>query len=380
MEQPLNLMEIAFQPPDYGQDAPDQEDIAPSGRVPTACAAWPRGKGGPGPPAVRWPRNLPVIVDAHGRRFRNLRISLTAACNYACAYCVPNGKRLQAAVRELSAQEMGQAVALLIEAGGIEKLRITGGEPLLSPKFDALLPTVMALPLQDVSLTTNGQLLPRKAARIIDAGVRRINVSLDTLDANGFRAIARSGDLATVLQGIERMLQASIRVKVNMVPMRTRNANQILPMLDYCFERGIELRFIELMKMGHLRAGNQYLQDFYGMDEILEAIGQRYEFTRTDAPWDSTAARFEVPGQGVFGIIANESEPFCSTCTRLRLSSDGWLYGCLSNARRHDLRPVLELPRPQALARLRQLLTRALGDKQSVSFRGEVTVMKFIGG
>ena len=321
-----------------------------------------------------------MIVDAHGRRFRNLRISLTAACNYACTYCVPDGKRLQAAVRELSAAEMSQAVELLIEAGGIEKLRITGGEPLLSPKFDALLPLVMTLPLQDVSLTTNGQLLPRKAGLIIDAGVRRINVSLDTLDANGFRAIARSGDLTTVLQGIERMLKADIRVKVNMVPMRTKNANQILPMLDYCFERGIELRFIELMKMGHLRAGNQYLQDFYGMDEILEAIGQRHEFTRTDAPFDSTAARFEVPGRGVFGIIANESEPFCSTCTRLRLSSDGYLYGCLSNARRHDLRPVLELPRPQALARLRQLLTRALGDKQSVSFRGEVTVMKFIGG
>ena len=321
-----------------------------------------------------------MIVDAHGRRFRNLRSSLTAACNYACTYCVPDGKRLQAAVRELSAAEMSQAVELLIEAGGIEKLRITGGEPLLSPKFDALLPLVMTLPLQDVSLTTNGQLLPRKAGLIIDAGVRRINVSLDTLDANGFRAIARSGDLTTVLQGIERMLKADIRVKVNMVPMRTKNANQILPMLDYCFERGIELRFIELMKMGHLRAGNQYLQDFYGMDEILEAIGQRHEFTRTDAPFDSTAARFEVPGRGVFGIIANESEPFCSTCTRLRLSSDGYLYGCLSNARRHDLRPVLELPRPQALARLRQLLTRALGDKQSVSFRGEVTVMKFIGG
>ena len=321
-----------------------------------------------------------MIVDAHGRRFRNLRISLTAACNYACTYCVPDGKRLQAAVRELSAAEMSQAVELLMEAAGIEKLRITGGEPLLSPKFDALLPLVMTLPLQDVSLTTNGQLLPRKAGLIINAGVRRINVSLDTLDANGFRAIARSGDLTTVLQGIERMLKADIRVKVNMVPMRTKNANQILPMLDYCFERGIELRFIELMKMGHLRAGNQYLQDFYGMDEILEAIGQRHEFTRTDAPFDSTAARFEVPGRGVFGIIANESEPFCSTCTRLRLSSDGYLYGCLSNARRHDLRPVLELPRPQALARLRQLLTRALGDKQSVSFRGEVTVMKFIGG
>ena len=321
-----------------------------------------------------------MIVDAQGRRFRNLRISLTAACNYACTYCVPNGKRLQAAVRELSAEEMRDAVALLVEVAGIEKLRITGGEPLLSPKFDALLPAVMELPLRDVSLTTNGQLLPRKADLITSAGMRRINISLDTLDPDAFHAIARGGDLDKVLTGIDLMLAAGLKVKINMVPLRTRNADQILPMLDYCFERGMELRFIELMKMGHLRGGHQFVRDFLGMEEILDTISQRYAYARTDAPWDSTAVRFEVPGQGVFGIIANESEPFCHTCTRLRLSSNGWLYGCLSNARRHDLRPVLDLPHQQAVARLQQLLPRALGDKQDLGFRGEVTVMKFIGG
>ena len=321
-----------------------------------------------------------MIVDAQGRRFRNLRISLTAACNYACTYCVPDGKRLQAAQQELDADELLYATRLLMAATGIDKVRITGGEPLLSPKFDALLPGIMQLPLDDVSLTTNGQLLTRKAATILNAGIRRINVSLDTLDAAGFRRIARSGDLATVLLGIEQMLAAGVRVKINMVPMRTRNADQILPMLEYCFERDIELRFIELMNMGHLRSGNQYTRDFYGMDEILEAIGKQYEFARTDAPFDSTAVRYEVPGQGIFGIIANESEPFCSSCTRLRLSSNGRLYGCLSNASSHSLRDVLALPMQQALPRIRHLLGLALADKQSVNFRGEVTVMKFIGG
>ncbi|MCZ6658815.1 MAG: radical SAM protein [Gammaproteobacteria bacterium] len=321
-----------------------------------------------------------MIVDAHGRRFRNLRISLTAACNYACTYCVPDGKRLQAAQAELSADEMGYAVRLLIEAAGIEKVRITGGEPLLSPKFDTLLPVIMQLPLDDVSITTNGQLVPRKSALIINAGVRRINVSLDTLDADRFRLIARSGDLATVLLGIEQLLAAGIKVKINMVPMRTENVDQILPMLDYCFERGIELRFIELMNMGHLKVSNQYAQDFFGMDEILERIGERHEFTRTDAPYDSTAVRYEVPDQGFFGIIANESEPFCSSCTRLRLSSNGRLYGCLSSATSYDMREVLTLPKHQALARLQRLLVLSLAEKQSVSFKGEVTVMKFIGG
>jgi cyclic pyranopterin phosphate synthase len=321
-----------------------------------------------------------MVVDRFGRRFRNLRVSLTAACNYACTYCVPDGKRLQPAAHELSADELVNAVRLLIDAAGIERVRITGGEPLLSPKFDALLPAVMGLPLDDVSVTTNGQLITRKAAVILDAGLRRINVSLDTLDPDRFRQIARGGDLATVLAGIALLRDAGLSIKVNMVPMRTQNADQILPMLDYCLEHGFELRFIELMSMGHLRSGNAFARDFFGMTEILDLISKRYEFVRTDAPFDSTAVRFEIPGSGTFGIIANETEPFCSACTRLRLSSNGFLYGCLSNAASHDMKRVLALPEHHALAQLQSILVRALGDKQDLSFKGEVTVMKFIGG
>jgi GTP 3',8-cyclase len=321
-----------------------------------------------------------LIVDHLGRQFRNLRLSLTAACNYACTYCVPDGKRLLAANAELEADEMVKAVGLLIDTAGIDKLRITGGEPLLSPKFDAVLPAVMQMGLADVSLTTNGQLLPRKAPLIIEAGLQRINISLDTLDDKAFRDIARSGDLATVLKGVDLMLEAGIKVKLNMVPMRGKNDHQIMPMLDFALARGIELRFIELMNMGHLQGNALFQRQFYGMDEILELIAQQYEFTRAQAPLDSTAARFEIPDRGLFGIIANESEPFCRTCSRLRLSSNGKLYGCLSNARSYDLRDILNLPEPQAIAQLQSILGNALADKQLASFRGEVTVMKFIGG
>ena len=321
-----------------------------------------------------------MIVDAQGRRFRNLRVSLTAACNYACTYCVPNGKRLQAAVAELGASDLLRIVRLLIEAAGIDKLRITGGEPLLSPKFDEFLAAAMQLPLADVSVTTNGQLLPRKAALIEAAGLKRINVSLDTLNALRFRALARGGDLATVLDGIERMLDAKVRVKVNMVPMKSANVDQILPMLDYCLARDIELRFIELMNMGHLQHSALYQRDFFGMEDILALIGTRYEFARTDAAYDSTSVRYEIPGRGCFGIIANESAPFCASCTRLRLSSNGYLYGCLSNNRRHAVADVLELPDDQARTVLQDRLLGALADKQPVQFQGGATVMKFIGG
>ena len=268
-----------------------------------------------------------MIVDRQGRRFRNLRISLTAACNYACTYCVPDGKRLVAAQDELSADAMVRGVAYLIEAAGIERLRITGGEPLVSPKLEALLQGVSRLGLDDISLTTNGQLLARKLPLLLDTGIRRLNVSLDTLDPEAFRRIARGGDLATVLDGLEQARAAGLKIKLNMVPLRGQNLDQVLPLLDYCLERGFELRFIELMRMGHLaRDGNGFLQQFVGMPELLALIGKHHEYAQADAPVDATALRYKIPGQGYFGVIANESVPFCRTCSRLRLSSTGWLH------------------------------------------------------
>lgn len=320
-----------------------------------------------------------MIVDKLGRRFRNLRVSLTAACNYACNYCVPNGKRLLKASNELSAEQLVTAVRSLIAAAGIDKVRITGGEPLLTGKFDRFLPEVMKLPLADVSITTNGQLLERKAETIVSSGIRRINVSLDTLNPLRFRQIARGGDLETVLRGIECMLDAGIGVKVNMVPLRNQNASDVIPLLDYCLERGIELRYIELMRMGHLATGPAFHADFMSRDMLLDMIREHYEFERTDAPFDSTAVRYRIPGKGAFGIIANESEPFCSSCTRLRLSSDGYLYGCISNNHRHYIGDLLDKPGHILLPRLQEMLVWALADKQE-AFKGEVTVMKLIGG
>lgn len=322
-----------------------------------------------------------MIVDRQGRRFRNLRISLTAACNYACTYCVPDGKRLVAAQDELSAEALIRGVAYLIEAAGIERLRITGGEPLVSPKLEPFMRAVGTLGLSDISLTTNGQLLTRKLPLLLEAGIRRLNVSLDTLDAEAFRHIARGGDLATVLDGLEQAHAAGLKIKLNMVPLRGKNLDQVLPLLDYCLERGFELRFIELMRMGHLaRDPNAFNQQFVGMGELLELIGERYVYQQAEAPLDATALRYEIPEGGFFGVIANESVPFCRTCSRLRLSSTGWLHGCLSSSNRHYIGDLLDKPRHQALPALQRLLVRALADKQDLAFSGGVTVMKIIGG
>jgi cyclic pyranopterin phosphate synthase len=322
-----------------------------------------------------------MIVDRQGRRFRNLRISLTSACNYACTYCVPDGKRLVAAQNELSAEAMARGVGYLIEAAGIERLRITGGEPLISPRLERFMGEVGRMGLSDISLTTNGQLLSRKLPILLEAGISRINVSLDTLDPAAFRAIARGGDLQTVLDGMEQARAAGIRIKVNMVPLRGQNLDQVMPLLNYCLERGYELRFIELMRMGHLASDqNGFLQQFVSLAQLLSLIGERYEYLQADAPVDATAVRYRIPGKGHFGVIANESVPFCRTCSRLRLSSTGWLHGCLSSSSRHYVGDLFDKPRHQALPALQRLLIKALNDKQAVAFSGGATVMKIIGG
>ena len=320
-----------------------------------------------------------MIVDKLGRRFKNLRVSLTAACNYACTYCVPDGKRLMPAKRELTALELLKLVSYLKDAAGIDKVRVTGGEPLITPKFDEFLMRLGELGFDDVSLTTNAQKLAEKIDVIEAAGIKRLNISLDTLNPLKFKQIARGGDLATVLDGIAAAQARGIKLKINMVPMRTVNRDDVLPLLKFCLERDIELRFIELMRMGHLNQGQGFAQDFLSMQSLLDLIGESFEFERTDAPFDSTAVRFDIPAQGTFGIIANESEPFCSACTRLRLSSDGYLYGCLSSPRHETIRDLLTLPQHLVFPQLQARLLAALNVKQQ-TFQGETTVMKFIGG
>jgi cyclic pyranopterin phosphate synthase len=322
-----------------------------------------------------------MIVDHQGRRFRNLRISLTAACNYACTYCVPDGKRLVAARDELSAQAMARGVEYLIAAAGIERLRITGGEPLVSPKLEPFLRAIQDLGLQDISLTSNGQLLGRKLALLQETGISRLNISLDTLDPTAFPRIARGGDLATVLQGLDEAQAAGFKIKLNMVPLRGQNLDQVLPLLDYCLEHGFELRFIELMRMGHLASDPlRFAREFVGMPELLGLIGQQHAYSQAHAAVGATALRYEIPGRGFFGVIANESVPFCRTCSRLRLSSTGWLHGCLSSSNRHFIGDLLQQPRPEALPALQGLLVKALADKQAIAFSGGATVMKIIGG
>ncbi len=276
---------------------------------------------------------------------------------------------------------MLSAVRLLMNVAGIDALRITGGEPLLSDRLEPFLLGLGALGLRDISLTTNGQLLARKLPLLVRAGVRRLNVSLDTLNPEIFGQIARGGDLNSILLGLEQARKAGIRIKINMVPMQDLNLDQVLPMLQFCLEEGYELRFIELMRMGHLAENlSDFRHRFVGHRELLDLVKKRYKFERVEAPEDSTALRYKVGDLGTFGIIANESAPFCRGCNRLRLSSTGWLYGCLSSNRGHYMGDLLGLPEKKSNSQLEKLLAYALADKQETVFTGSALIMKSVGG
>lgn len=319
-----------------------------------------------------------MIMDSLGRSFSKLRISLTQRCNYSCSYCVPDGSKHKPAPNEMTADEFYEATRLLTETAGIQKLRLTGGEPLLFKDLEYLLKRLNTLGLKDISLTTNGKLLAEKAEMLADNGIQKLNVSIDTARPEKFRELTKSGSLERAMAGINKALDVGIKLKVNMVPMRTHNHEDIISILDMCLNKGIECRYIELMKMGHI--AEVFEKEFVPMEEILTMIGQKYDYVKMISPSDSTSVCYQIPEKGRFGIIANESEPFCSGCSRLRLTSDGFLYGCLSSTQKFLIRDLLEIPDELAEKKLTHVLQDALATKQTFNFSGSKVLMKSVGG
>jgi GTP 3',8-cyclase len=320
------------------------------------------------------------IQDAHGRSFKTLRVSLTNACNFGCVYCV-NGEDLNVvnplrtnAPAPLSYKDLAAIVVALHRLLGFSDVRLTGGEPMLYAELLPFIETLTANGLSNIKMTTNGFLLKQKAAGLHAAGVRDINVSLDAVDANVFAAIAKRDTLPRVLEGIAAAQTCGLGIKLNAVIMRGLNENQILPLLEYAIGGNMELRYLELMRMGHFYSKN-FDTYFYPMSEICRTIETKHVLTPLYRRPSSTAQRWQLENGAVFGIIANESEPFCSDCDRLRLDSFGNIYGCLSDEKReyvgdivHDAEALTE--------RLRQALTH----KQPLKFKGSPLTMISIGG
>ena len=291
---------------------------------------------------------LPLVTDRLGRRMHDLRISVTDRCNFRCTYCMPRevfgpGFRFLPRGELLTFEEITR-LATLFAGEGVQKLRLTGGEPLLRTDLEQLIAMLAAVPgIADLTLTTNGSLLEKKAAALAAGGLKRITVSLDSLDDATF---ARLNDVdfpvAQVLAGIRAASAAGLLpIKVNMVVRRGVNEDSILPMARFFREQGHILRFIEYMDVGH--SNGWKLDEVVPMREILDVIDAEMPLDAVPPLYPGEVAdRFRYrDGSGEVGIIASVTEPFCGACTRARLTAEGQLFTCLFGVRGHDLRALL---------------------------------------
>ena len=288
------------------------------------------------------------VLDTLGRPLHDLRISVTDRCNFRCVYCMPKevfGRDHRFMERrELLTFEEIERVARVFSGHGVSKLRLTGGEPLLRRELERLVAMLAAIPgVDDLTLTTNGALLPQKARSLADAGLTRVTVSLDSLDDEVFRSMNDVDfPVERVLAGIEAAAAAGLApIKVNMVVKRGQNDDSILAMAEHFRGTGHILRFIEYMDVGHTNGWR--LDDVVPAGEIVRAIDAIWPLEPVEAAYaGEVAARWRYSdGAGEIGVIASVTQPFCGTCTRARLSAEGKLYTCLFALRGQDLRALL---------------------------------------
>jgi cyclic pyranopterin phosphate synthase len=291
-------------------------------------------------------------LDRLGRPLHDLRISVTDRCNFRCTYCMPKevyGRDYEFLPRDqvLSFEEIGRAARAFVSLG-VQKLRITGGEPLVRRDLPHLIGDLATIRTPDgheldLTLTTNGAALTTLARPLADAGLRRITVSLDSLDDAVFGAMnGIDFPVARVLDGIDAALAAGLApVKINMVVRRGVNESSVVPMAAWARETGVTLRFIEYMDVGH--SNGWRLDEVVGAEELIAMVTDAWPAEPADPAYrGEVAGRWRyLDGGGEFGIISSVTRPFCRDCTRARLSADGQLYTCLFAVAGRDLRAVL---------------------------------------
>ena len=284
------------------------------------------------------------LIDSFGRHHDNLRISVTDRCNIRCFYCMPEENvKFEAREHVLSFEEI-ERFARIAAGLGVRKLRITGGEPLVRKNLATLIRKLIAIPgIEDLALTTNGVLLAQQAQELYDAGLRRINIHMDTLDRERFKQITRRDDLGRVLEGIEACRRIGYGpIKINAVAVKNLLEPDIVPLARFGRERGIEIRYIEFMP---LDAQGLWLRDkVLSADEMLamlaREIGPLEEIPDQDPRAPATEYRF-ADGVGRVGFIASVTRPFCLNCNRLRLTADGHVRYCLFAIEETDVRGLI---------------------------------------
>jgi cyclic pyranopterin phosphate synthase len=267
-----------------------------------------------------------MLIDGHGRKVDYLRVSVTERCNFRCQYCMPE-KPFSWVPREnlLSYEDLFKFVKVSIDEG-IRKVRITGGEPLLREGLENFVKMIADYKSDiDLALTTNAYLLPKAAQKLADAGLKRINVSLDSLNDEVAAKIAQKDVLKTVLKGIQAASDAGLKVKVNCVPMKGINDGELVEIMDFCKEKGYPIRYIEYMENQHAKDTAMGLNS----EEIQAIIRKKYNFKMIEREGSSPSQNYQLEDGYVFGIIVPHKDDFCATCNRIRLTASGVLIPCL---------------------------------------------------
>ncbi len=267
-----------------------------------------------------------MLIDGHGRKVNYLRVSVTERCNFRCQYCMPE-KPFSWVPKEnlLSFEDLFLFIKVAIDEG-VDKIRITGGEPLLRKGLASFIKMINDYKGGlDLALTTNGYLLEETAQDLKDAGLKRLNVSLDSLKDDVAAKVAQKDVLKKVQRGIEKALEVGLGVKINNVPLKGINANEVLDVLEYAKQRGMQIRFIEYMENSHAKDKLQGLKS----EEIKEIVGKKYKFKQIQREGTSPAQMYEFEDGYRFGIIDPHKHDFCEDCNRIRLTAEGMLIPCL---------------------------------------------------
>lgn len=267
-----------------------------------------------------------MLQDQHGRTIRKLRLSLTDKCNLRCHYCMPLDQEFMPEDKYLSPQEYEELMGELVSLG-VEEVRLTGGEPLMRKSFSEIIHRLSKLNLKKLSLTSNGIFLDKYFTELKAARIFHLNISLDSLDPVNFKRITFGDHCVRVKENILKARASGFIVKVNMVVMKGVNDHEILDFVDFSAHHGIEVRFLELMRIGH--ACGPQDQQFLSAKEMIRLIETKHQLKIVTMPSDSTSFNFVTENSAQIGFIASESQAFCGACSRWRLSADGILRACL---------------------------------------------------
>ncbi|TVU70677.1 GTP 3',8-cyclase MoaA [Cobetia crustatorum] len=323
---------------------------------------------------------METLVDDFGRRIRYVRLSVTDRCDFRCVYCMSEEMTFLPRDEVLSLEEIALLARAFVELG-VEKIRLTGGEPLVRRDIGTLVEEIGALEgLKDFSMTTNGSGLVKHAARLKAAGMSRLNISLDSLDPERFKALTRTGELAKVIAGIRAARDEGFRIKLNAVVLKGRNDHEVVELVEFARQEGLDISFIEEMPLGEVSDHGRE-ETFCSSDDVQARIEERYPLIPTLEDSLGPARYFRMAdSESRVGFISPHSHNFCSTCNRVRVTVEGRLLLCLGNEHSLDLREIMRRY-PDDIEPLKAAIIDAMHlkpERHHFTTNGDVQIVRFM--